>query len=197
MRFGVPRPQVGTGVAALGTYAVMVGYFQGTVPHVPAVGPPSLSAGGDDAFVARIDAGGQSTWWKTFGSPGNQRAAAVATDGSSTILVIGSFEGAIDLGGGPLQSAGGDDLFVAKLDGSGNHVWSKRFGGAGDQRGASVALDGAGNAFIAGHFAGSLDLGGGALQSAGGDDLFVAKLDGSGNHVWSKRFGDAADQSGV
>ncbi|MCC6556883.1 MAG: hypothetical protein IT372_28345, partial [Polyangiaceae bacterium] len=185
MRFGVPRPQVGTGVAALAQFAVMVGYFQGTVPG-------HLSAGGDDAFLTLTN--GSPVWTKTFGSQGNQRATAVATDGSNEIVVIGYFEGSIDLGGGALQSAGGDDIFVARFDWFGHHVWSKRFGGAGDQRGASVALDGAGNAFLAGYFAGSLDLGGGGLQSAGGDDLFVAKLDGSGNHVWSKRFGDAADQ---
>jgi hypothetical protein len=118
-------------------------------------------------------------------------------DASGNVLVTGYFAGTMDLGGGPLTSAGNQDLFVAKLDPSGAHVWSKHFGDTGIQQGQSIAVDASGNVLVTGHFAGTMDLGGGPLTSTVGSlDLFVAKLDPSGAHVWSKRFGDASDQVG-
>jgi len=59
----------------------------------------------------------------------------------------------------------------------------------------SVATDPAGNMIVAGFFKGSADFGGGALVSAGAEDVFVAKYDSACNHVWSRRFGDAASQA--
>jgi hypothetical protein len=40
---------------------------------------------------------------------------------------------------------------------------------------------------------GAIDFGGGPLTSSGGGDVFVAKLGPNGDHVFSRRFGDAAD----
>ncbi|XXY14759.1 DNRLRE domain-containing protein [Sorangium sp. So ce216] len=111
----------------------------------------------------------------------------VAADGDGSAFLLGSFRGSLDAGGGPLASAGGLDVFVTKLDPAGGHLFSARFGGGGDQRGASLAVDGAGNVVLMGTFTGSIDLGGGPLTSAGGVELFVAKLDGAGQHLWSRR----------
>jgi hypothetical protein len=138
---------------------------------------------------------GNLIWSERFGDASNQTGVSVATDSMGNVVVIGSFTGTINLGGGALVSAGGVDLFVAKLDGNGNHLWSERFGDAADQHGQAIAIDGMGNVFITGDFAGSVDFGDGVLKSVGGVDLFIAKLDADGNHKWSKRFGDAADQT--
>jgi hypothetical protein len=45
-------------------------------------------------------------------------------------------------------------------------------------------------------FRDSVDFGGGALTSAGDTDIFVARFSASGNHLLSKRFGDADTQWG-
>ncbi|WP_438019774.1 PE-PGRS family protein [Sorangium sp. So ce315] len=95
------------------------------------------------------------------------------------------------------MSEGGHDVFVVKLDASGGHLWSKRFGDGAEQYPFAVATDSSGNIVVAGEFAGILNFGddpSAALVSAGGRDLFVAKLDAEGNHLFSKRFGDALDQ---
>ncbi len=116
---------------------------------------------------------------------------AVAVDNLGNTLLIGDFAGAVDFGGGALTSAGQTDVFVAKLDSAGAFVWAKRFGDNQAQNGRGIAVDGAGNVFITGSFASKIDFGGGALTTAGGTDVFVAKFDPDGNHLWSKRFGDA------
>ena len=85
--------------------------------------------------------------------------------------------GQVDFGTGPLASAGGSDVFLAKFKSLGTPVWSKRFGDAQSQTGVGVAADASSNILMAGDFSGSLDFGGGlSLTSAGGSDVFVAKF---------------------
>jgi hypothetical protein len=150
-----------------------------------------------DIFLAKFDTAGNHVWSKRFGDAGDQTGTSLAVDGAGNVLLTGSFSGSVDFGGGPLTSAGGRDIFLAKFDTAGSHLWSKRFGDASDQHGYSVAVDGAGNALLTGYFYGSVDFGGGALLSAVFSDIFLAKFDPAGNHLWSKRFGDADFQIGL
>jgi|HubBroStandDraft_6_1064221.scaffolds.fasta_scaffold4826061_1 hypothetical protein len=76
------------------------------------------SAGGNDVFLAKFDPDGKPLWGERFGDSMDQEGMAVATtvDGSVyDIVIVGNFDGSIDLGKGPLTSQGGSDFFVAKL----------------------------------------------------------------------------------
>lgn len=122
-------------------------------------------------------------WSKAIGG------RSVKIDASGDVVLVGSLYGTVDFGGGPLTSAGSTDVFIAKFDADGNHLWSKRFGDENDQIGEGVAVDGSGNVVITGWFTGTVDFGGGPLVSTDYDiDVFVAKFDADGNHLWSKRF---------
>ncbi len=192
-QFGDGADQVGRAIAndAQGN-VLLTGALEGSADFG---GGTLTSAGGTDAFVVKLDANGNHLWSKRFGDGAEQEGRAIAVDAAGNVLVAGNFSGSADFGGGALTSAGATDLFVVKLDGSGNHVWSKRFGDdkAQDLSGGMV-VDAASNVLIGGDFRGALDFGGGALTSAGGHDLFMAKLGSDGQHVWSKRFGDGSDQ---
>jgi hypothetical protein len=182
----------GRGVAADGAGNVLAtGYFHGAIDFG---GGPLQSAGHADVFVVKLDPNGVHLWSKRFGDHELQTPMAIAADGSGNAVVGGYYVGSIDFGGGALPSAGGADIFVAKLDPLGNHLWSSRFGSDGIQNLLDLAIDAAGNVVLAGRFEGTLDFGGGPLTSAGADDAFVVKLDQLGNHVWSKRFGDVSNQ---
>ncbi|MFO0760745.1 MAG: nucleotide-binding protein [Byssovorax sp.] len=158
------------------------------------------SAGSTDVVVAKLDgATGAAMWSKSFGNASLQSGQAVAVDAAGAVAITGYFQGSINFGGGALASAGGADIYLAKLDAAGNHLWSKRFGSAtDDQLGLAIAFDPDGNVVVTGSFNGTMNFGGGNLVSAGGADIFVAKYDGmTGNHLWSKSFGDAQlDQAG-
>jgi hypothetical protein len=193
-RFGDAGDQIATGIATDAAGNVFVaGRFAGTVDFG---GGPLTSAGGTDIFVVKLDASGSHLWSKRFGDGSDQGAHSLAIDGSGGVVLTGYVSGATDFGGGSLPGGGGKDVFVAKLDASGGHVWSRRFGDANDQEALSIAMDEMGDVLITGRFSGTMDLGGGLLTSAGGTDIFVAKLDAGGAHVWSKRVGDANDQGG-
>src|SRR5690606_18993841 len=125
---------------------------------------------------------------KSAGSASEQRLYDVAFDANGNVFVSGWFGGSIDFGGGAHMSAGQADAFIAKLDGNGGHVWSKRYGDAASQFIRGLEVDAAGNVVVAGYTDGSIDFGGGALTSSDGYDVFVARLDPAGNHLDSKIF---------
>lgn len=194
-RFGDATVQDTNGVAvdAAGN-VIIVGTFAGSVNFG---GGALTSAGGTDIFVAKLNRSGGHLWSKRFGNDQAQRGLAVATDATGNVLLTGDFAGQVNFDGSELTAAGGTDVFLAKLDASGNHVWSKRFGDSAAQSGLSLSTDSAGDVLLTGVVNGQVDFGLGALVSAGAADLFVAKLDGVGNPLWGKIFGNSAAQSNI
>jgi hypothetical protein len=154
--------------------------------------PQEKDCAGNDANDATL---GQPVASAGFGDANAQGGRVVATDFAGNVFVAGVFNGSINLGGVPLNAADMQDIFLAKFDPSLKHIWSKSFSGIGDDVVTSLAVDGGGNVVIGGKFPGSISFGGSTLITAGNDDMFVARFDQSGNHLWSKRFGDAAAQS--
>jgi hypothetical protein len=193
-RFGSTGTDVGMAVGVDAADNVYVaGTFEGSVDF----GGGSLtSAGLRDIFVLKYSAAGQHLWSKRFGSSGDDVVYGLAVDPAGDVVLSGKFQGSVSFGGTNLTSAGGDDVFLAKISGvSGGHVWSKRFGSTSQDIATGVAVDGFGNVAVTGYFAGSVDFGGGALTSVG-TDVFAAKYNSSGAHLWSRRFGGADTQMG-
>ncbi len=173
---------------------VLAGGFYGTIDFG---GGALTSAGAEDLFVVKLDPAGNHLWSKRFGDSAPQPqfpGCKVVTDAAGAVIVGGMYLGSIDFGGGPLPTGGPTqaDVFLAKLDANGNHVYSRRFGdvepmGQTGERLRGLAIDSAGNAVLSGIMDGSIDFGGGPLASAAG--AFVAKIGPTGGHVWSKVFG--------
>lgn len=173
-RFGDTSDQRAKAVAVDATGNVIItGFFYGGVDFG---GGALLSAGAGDVFIASFSTDGAHRWSKRFGDGSNQRANAVAVDVSGNSIVAGFYEGSVDFGGGPLMSAGGNDIFLAKFGRAGAHVWSKRFGDGSNQIAHAIAVDASGNVIVTGIFWGTVDFGGGPLTSAGEADIFVAKF---------------------
>ena len=79
-----------------------------------------------------------------------------------------------------LTSAGDNDVFVSKLDASGNFLWARSMGGTGSDYGYDIAVDASGIVYTTGWFSSTVDFDPGAgtvnLTSAGARDIFVQKL---------------------
>lgn len=157
----------------------------------------STSSGGGPACPKLDPAGGATKFAGAFGDASVQTGSAIAFDKSGNIVVAGSFGGTLNLGGTTLNSAGGDDVFVAKLAPSGQLLWAKAFGDGNVQTASGISVDANGNVYVAGNFKGAINFGGGTLSAAGTlfSDVFLAKLTADGNHVWSKSFGDVNVQN--
>ena len=199
-RFGDAAYQAGLVMAVDGAGNVlMTGQFGGAVDFG---GGPITTAGSHGLYVAKLDASGDHVWSKPVGDSGiatgiPANTITVAAGSTEEVVFTGSFDETADFGGASLVSAGGQDLFAAKLDATGRHVFSRREGDGSNQTGLAVAVDGAGNMLLTGRFDGAVDFGGGPLASVGSLDIFLVKLNTNGGLLWSKRFGDTADQHGI
>ncbi len=192
--YGSASPDYGCGIAVDGAGNVCVtGYFQLSVSF----GGASLtSAGSTDVFVAKYSPDGAHAWSRRGGGTDTDQALAIAVDSAGNVVVVGTFYGTADFGGGNRISAGSNDVFVAKYSASGTHLWSQRFGDTGGDAAYAVAIDPNDNIYVAGSFIVKIDFGGGTLSSAGSSDIFVAKFDAGGGHLWSQRFGGTSSDTG-
>ncbi len=134
------------------------------------------SAGGGDVFVAKLDSSGTVVWARGFGASSGDRGYSVAVDSSGNAFVAGQFNNSVAFGSTTLTSAGGGEVFVAKLDSSGTVVWARGFGGTGLDRGYSVAVDPPGNVHVTGWFEATAAFGATSLTSAGDVDVFVLTM---------------------
>jgi len=184
------------------------GTFEGTADFDPGAGIFNLvSAGGRDIFVQKLDPLGNLVWAKSMGGANNEVGNGIAVDGSGNVYTTGYFEGTADFdpNGGVinLTPAGGSlaDIFVSKLDVSGNFVWAKQMGGTSGDLGQGIAVDGSGNVYTTGYYYSNdadFDPNGGVagLPLVGIQDIFVSKLDANGNFVWIKGMGSSSNDWG-
>ncbi len=190
--FGGDSGQYGYDVALAEDDSIaLTGTFEGTVSFG---GSALVSAGDNDILVARFESTGEHKWSKRFGDSLEQKAQSVAIDALGNVLISGYVRGGVDFGGGTLAGGDNHDIFIAKLDSAGEHLWSKRFGDFAEQNAWDLAVDSAGNVTLTGDFIGNVDFGGGMLSSAGDRDIYLARFDANGKHLWSKRFGDTKSQ---
>jgi hypothetical protein len=151
----------------------------GSVNQSVSIGGTTFAADsdGNDAAFLKFTSKGTLISGKVFVDTGSETVERVAVDSAKNVTLYGAFNGGIDFGGGMLQSAGMDDLFLAKLDPTGAHVWSKRFGDPGMQSAGGVAIDPDGAVLITGTaHGGTIDFGTGKLSAGLGDAIFFAKI---------------------
>jgi len=87
-------------------------------------GGPLQSAGTSSLAVARFDTAGGLLWAKSFGGPGSSlHLGSLSVNASGMMVLTAGYQGAVDLGGGPLPANA--DTFLAVLDASGQLRWSK------------------------------------------------------------------------
>ena len=184
------------------------GYFSGPAAADFDPGPATFnltSAGSVDIFVSKLDAAGNFVWAKALRGPSLEVGNSIATDASGNVFTTGYFRGTTDFDPGAatfnLIPAGSEDIFISKLDASGNFVWARAMGGTGSDVGRSIATDPSGNVLTTGLFNLTADFDPGAATftltaSAGLQRIFVSKLDASGNFVWAGALGGANGDTG-
>ena len=126
------------------------------------------------------------------GGIGSDDGYKIVLDSSGNIFIAGTSDAAW---GSPIQiHNGGKDVFVAKLDPSGNLLWNTFVGGVGDDWGSSISLDANGDIYIGGSSDSAWGIS--VRAYAGGSDAFAAKLDASGNLLWNTFLGGTGHDDG-
>ena len=171
----------------------VTGYFSGTATF----GSTTLtSSGGADIFVAKLDSSGNWLWANNAGGTSDECGNGIAVDASGNSYVTGYFDSNATFGYTTLTSNGDYDIFIAKLDSSGNWLWAKNAGGSSNDSGNGIAVDASGNSYVTGYFDSNATFGYTTLTSNGDYDIFIAKLDSSGNWLWAKNAGGTYNDCG-
>jgi len=166
-----------------------VGKFFGSVDFNPGVGVDGhISAGLHDAFLSKSNSGGGFQWAQSWGGNGEDAASAIDLDSENNIVVAGTYDDTVDLDPGPStdwhDTHGNNDIFLSKLDDSGDFLWGAGWGGTSIDTPYSLAIDGMDNIFVAGTFFGTVDFDPGPGEeiytSKGYADAFLSKFPADG-----------------
>lgn len=123
-------------------------------------------------------------WAKQAGGVWEDSGEAICTDESGNVYTAGFFSGIAQFGDLSIQTSGGNDIYIAKMDNEGNYLWVKKAGGSSDDRAKGIAVDNDGNVIVVGSYLGNNATFGNFQISGGG--LFITKLDSDGEFLWVK-----------
>lgn len=174
----------------------MASQLIGSIDVDPGPGISVLSSGTGTSTssicLSKFDQNGTWAWTKRMGNTISQ-PQAIALDPDGNVYISGWFKGSVDFDPGPgttfHNSAGGNDMFVMKLNADGEHLWSCRFGTTNDEGGRDLAVDDSGNAYVMVSAQGTIDVdpGPGVLPfTPAGQLTSIIKLDAQGELVWAR-----------
>lgn len=142
------------------------------------------------AFIAKYSAAtGAHVWSKCLGT-GSITLVKGVEDAMGNLVTVGFITGTVDFGGGAIVADASGSIFLAKFSGmDGSHVWSRKVAAKAGNL-FDISVDAMGNIGLVGSYSGSINVGGAMLPSNGQTDCWVGRYNATGQHVWSKHFGD-------
>ncbi|MCP4929068.1 MAG: hypothetical protein GY918_08455, partial [Gammaproteobacteria bacterium] len=111
------------------------------------------------------------TWPTQSGGSSNDNSYGITSLSDGSSIVTGYFGGTANFGGTTLTSAGGEDIFIAKLNADGSYAWATNAGGSSSDSGRAITALSDGSSIVTGYFDGTASFGGTTLTSAGGEDI--------------------------
>ncbi|MDY6966358.1 MAG: PGF-CTERM sorting domain-containing protein [Halobacteriota archaeon] len=134
----------------------------------------SYQDGASDIFLVKTDSRGEKEWDRAFGGTGWDYSYSIqlASDGGYIVA------------GGTNSYGASDDLWLVKLNSSGEEEWNRTFGGDGDDYAYSLQQTSDGGFIVAG-----------LTESfgSGGYDFWLVKTNSSGVNEWNRTFGGNGD----
>ncbi|MEO8433995.1 MAG: PQQ-dependent sugar dehydrogenase [Pyrinomonadaceae bacterium] len=158
--------------------------------NLPVLNPAQPATGGSfDAFIAKLSNSGGEIYATYLGGSGDDRGTGIAVNSGGEVYVTGVTSSSNFPTASPLQSTkgGGNDAFVAKLNGAGSvFLYSTYLGGSGNENSVSsvtstnpIVLDASSNAYITGYTASPNFPTSSPLQASNGggaSDAFIVKI---------------------
>ncbi len=140
-----------------------------------------------EAFGQTWDWAAQIANYSTTSVPLIQ-VSAVTVDQTNNIYIAGTYGDSALLGVTKLKATPvGDDMFLAKLNNSGQYSWAKSFGsGDGSDQLFDVTHDPDGNIYVCGYFSGQIVLDTFHVNSNSISNVILAKYNSSGNVLWAR-----------
>jgi len=150
-------------------------------------------------FIVKYDNNGVFKWIKNIRSTGNLSVSGITVDNSNNLYVSGNFSLWLYSGTDSIYNYSSNDLFLVKLDASGNTVWLQD--GAGQLDNIEIVCnssttDNFGNTYLTGTFPDTIHFGIHSAVVYGNpweNDAFLCKFDSTGNKIWIRHGGGIDD----
>ncbi|QMU26719.1 GEVED domain-containing protein [Adhaeribacter radiodurans] len=151
------------------------------------------SWGGNDFWLVRITGTGQKVWDKRFGGSETDDLMDLGSTGTSTgnFYIAGHSTSGVS-GDKTQPTQGGKDFWMLKINGNGDKIFDKRFGGSQDEGLRSIILTQDGGYLLAGRSQSGVS-GDRTQASQGSNDYWIVKTSSTGMVQWNKRFGGSGE----
>ena len=153
-----------------------------------------VSQGKEDIFVARLDAKGAVVWTRQAGGSKYDDADSVACDNAGNLYLAGKFTDKASFGSLTV-TAQGNNIYLSRLDKSGNFVWVQKVTGGTMKSIHDIAVHSSGGVLVAGSFYHDLILGTIKFKTKGSYDGFVARYTTGGKLQWVRSYGAGGQDS--
>jgi len=138
-----------------------------------------------DIWVVCADLNGDLIWETTLGGSMDDRGFPLVT--GDYIYIVGSSDSDIS-GTKSENSKGGSDIWITKLNQTGNIVWDKTYGGNASDGASAAIVATNGNMIITGNSESGIS-GDKTETNRGWNDYWIVCIDTTGNFLWDKTFG--------
>ncbi|TAK44567.1 MAG: hypothetical protein EPO28_04695, partial [Saprospiraceae bacterium] len=140
----------------------------------------SFGPDGDlDVYAIRTDVDGKELWSNYYDEGWTEHGNSVIETPDGGFLIAGDIR---------TTQLAPSNVYLLKIDARGEKVWSKQYGGGGDDLGFRIIpTETSGGYLIVGRT---------ASFGNGGHDALLVKVDDSGNQVWSHAYGTTDDDYG-
>ena len=129
----------------------------------------TFGLGGNDVYVIRTNANGDTLWSRTFGTPDHNEAWAITQTSDGGFIITGN-----------TLITGSQKLFVIKTDAAGNILWSKGYDNGSDSGNGISVIQTSDSGYC---IAGTCVTTGTILK-----DIYLVKTDVNGDTLWSRTF---------
>ncbi len=138
----------------------------------------SFGTGNYDVYLIRTNADGDTLWTKTYGGTDYDYGYSVQECAGGGFIIAGE-----------TSSFGADssDVYLIRTNTDGDTLWTKTYGGTGDDYGSSVQECAGGGFIIAGQT---------RSFGAGSRDVYLIRTDANGAPLWTKTYGGTSDDYG-
>lgn len=127
-------------------------------------------------YALKVTASGDTIWTRQYGGSSWDfcRQAVALSDGGFALF-----------GQTYSSGSGSGDFYLIRIDSEGNPLWTKTYGGVGDENGHAISLTSSGGFYLTGNT---------ESFGAGGADGYVIKTDMLGDTIWTRTFGGEKDE---
>lgn len=145
--------------------------------------------GNFDIIIAKLNAKGEWQWVKSAGGPGQDAIRNIRLHPSGDLIVCGGVESGASFGSISFTGKGDTDVFVGRLDKTGEWKWVVGGGGPDADRAHGCALDSSGNTVVTGLIIDNATFGSVTPTVSGTGAVLVAKVDSNGKWLWARKAG--------